>query len=164
MVDTPTLRALQAREAAVAAAAAVAGAGAGRAADAAAASSPSSSSLDLSRIATLQVKMDPSDQSAPLLLKLPFDARVGEVRRWVESFRGAHNAAAATQFDLRTTYPARSYPPDEDDRTLIDAGLTPNANLFVRNKRPLSAYRPPPQVEQPKPDESWSTAPADAEN
>ena len=108
----------------------------------------------LPAIATLQVKMDPSDQSPLLLMKVEYNTTLGQVREYIQERRKDQSIP----FELRTAYPPRNFSTNENERTLSEAGLTPNANLFVRNKRPLSGYRNR-QVEQPKPDESWSTPP-----
>jgi hypothetical protein len=132
LVDTPALRLIRSREAAT---------------------PRQRSALDpLPPITTLQIKLDPSDCSPPLLLKLFYTSTVREVRGLVDVARKGN-----VQYELRTTYPARNFTA-EDGRTLQEAGLTPSASLFARNKRPLSGYRNRANVEQPKPDESWSTA------
>lgn len=165
VVDTPALRLIQARETALAAlqsssaSASASSASASSAAGGTAVSTPRTRrhALDslppLPPIATLQVKMDPSDLvRAPLLIKLLASDCIADLRAIVD----AHRAPGAPAYDLRSTYPARVYGESSNAETLASLGLTPNANLFVRNRRPLSAYRERPP-EQPKPDESWST-------
>lgn len=104
-------------------------------------------------IATLQIKMDPTDESRPILLKLLHTTTVKQVKEYINQVR----KDVSILYELRTTYPPRNFLKEDDERTILEAGLTPNAQLFVRNKRPVSGYRQRSVVEQPKPDESWNT-------
>jgi hypothetical protein len=144
LIDTPVLRLLQAREAAA------------LAADPSTSAAAAASLPALPSFTTLQVKLDPSDRSPPLLMKMRADDQVRMIREFVDRER-EKNGGSNPPYELRSTYPARHYAL-EDKRTLLEAGMVPNASLFIRNARPHSGYRQ--RSEQPKPDESWSTFPA----
>lgn len=76
-------------------------------------------------IATLQVKSDSGQ--ATILLKMRYDDTIADVRKHINSHR-----TAATDYELRTAFPAKSYP--DESQTLREAGLVPNAVLMIRTK------------------------------
>jgi len=87
-------------------------------------------------VTTLRVKMD--DGSAPLLITMQFTDTVGMVREIVGSER-----TSGTDFELRTAFPPRVFRSDDDNTTLKDAGLCPNATLIARSgfsKAPAYIY------------------------
>tara|TARA_B100000795_G_scaffold81649_1_gene58858 strand:+ start:894 stop:2381 length:1488 start_codon:yes stop_codon:yes gene_type:complete len=77
-------------------------------------------------VTTLRIKM-PGGKS--LLLKMFFDDKIEDLRKYVTD-----NMNGSDEFDIRASYPSRMF--RDDDLTLVEAGLTPNAALIVQKIKP----------------------------
>lgn len=80
-----------------------------------------------------QVKSEDGQQT--FILKLQYDDTIGALRKCIDAHRwgvsGAAKAAAPnTKYEIRSAFPARAYV--EVHETLRQAGLVPNATLFLR--------------------------------
>jgi uncharacterized coiled-coil protein SlyX len=78
-------------------------------------------------IATLQVKLDTANTPL-LLLKMRFEDSLRELHGIIAVEREKRGVKG--EFELRSAFPAKLYA--SNDCTLMQVGLTPNANLFVR--------------------------------
>ena len=77
-------------------------------------------------VTTLRIKM-PGGKS--LLLKMFFDDKIEDLRKYVTD-----NMNGSDEFDIRASYQSRMF--RDDDLTLVEAGLTPNAALIVQKIKP----------------------------
>ncbi len=73
-------------------------------------------------VTTLRIKV-PGRSNGSLLVKMYFDDTVGDLRRHVAQHTNLQS------FDLRAAFPTRTF--RDDDMSLRDAGLVPNAALMV---------------------------------
>ena len=72
-------------------------------------------------VTTLRIKLPGNGES--LLAKMYFDDTVGDLRKHVAKHVNTH------EFDLRAAFPSRTF--RDDSVTLRDAGLVPNAKMFI---------------------------------
>ena len=75
-------------------------------------------------VATIQVKTE--DRLQTYVLKLAQTSTVGKIYRMIDRHRGG----GPRTYELRGGFPPRAYA--DTDATLLDAGLVPNASLFMR--------------------------------
>ena len=76
---------------------------------------------------TVKLRIKSDSGSAVLMVELPEYASIGDVKQIVGARRTLN-----TQFQLRATFPfPRAF--DDDDLTLLDAGLAPSATLMVQS-------------------------------
>eukprot|EP00937_MAST-01D_sp_MAST-1D-sp2_P006952 g6952.t1 len=99
-----------------------AGASAGGAAGAKGAAGPVAAAAG-ERVTTLRVRSD--DGMQVLVLNMQFDDTVADLRAAIDARRGGGSA-----YQLRTAFPNRVH--SDGAQTLLDAGLTPNAQLMLR--------------------------------
>ena len=78
------------------------------------------------RIATVQVRAPNGDK---FIVKLGYDATVGDLRAEIDAHRGAASPLAPA-FEIRTAFPARAY--NDDAATLEAAGLVPTATVLLQ--------------------------------
>ena len=90
---------------------------------------PLEPSADMS-LATLRVKG--VDGHKMYVVKLRGEDTVGKLRGYLER-AVASDGSNASRFEIRNAYPPRTF--DDDEMTLADAGLTPNATLLLRQMR-----------------------------
>ena len=86
-------------------------------------------------IATLQVKSEDGRQT--FILKLQYDETIFALRKYIDAHReklakeqGKPAAPPAKSYEIRSAFPARAY--TEAKETLREAGLVPNATLFLK--------------------------------
>ena len=84
-------------------------------------------------IATLQVKSEDGRQT--FILKLQYDETLFALRKYIDTHRAKlakeqGMPAPGAKYEIRSAFPARSYA--EAKETLREAGLVPNATLFLR--------------------------------
>ena len=75
-----------------------------------------------SQITSLQVRVD--GDGGRILFKMRFGDTVGALRHEIDKVRNATSA-----YEIRTAFPNRAY--SDAAQTLLDAGLTPSANVMV---------------------------------
>ena len=63
------------------------------------------------------------------IVKLGYDATVGDLRAEIDAHRGAASPLAPA-FEIRTAFPARAY--NDDAATLEAAGLVPTATVLLQ--------------------------------
>ena len=79
-------------------------------------------------VTTLRIK---TLKGGSLLLKMYFADTIGDLRAHVaQNMAKGRTSKDQQEFDLRTSYPSRIF--RDDDITLLEAGLTPNAALIVQ--------------------------------
>ena len=81
-------------------------------------------------LATLRVKG--VDGQKMYVVKLRGGDTVGKLRGYLERAM-VSDGSNASRFEIRNAYPPRTF--DDDEMTLADAGLTPNATLLLRQMR-----------------------------
>ena len=81
-------------------------------------------------LATLRVKG--VDGQKMYVVKLRGGDTVGKLRGYLERAM-VSDGSNASRFEIRNAYPPRTF--DDDELTLADAGLTPNATLLLRQMR-----------------------------
>ena len=75
-----------------------------------------------------RLRIKTPDGDRVLELSLPYDATIEALRRAILAHLSAAGQAVG-RFTLRTSFPARQF--DRDSETLREAGLVPNASLFM---------------------------------
>ena len=78
-------------------------------------------------VATIQVKTE--DRLQTYVLKLAQTSTVGKIYSMIDKHRGG-DGSGPRGYELRGGFPPRLYA--EMGTTLLDAGLVPNASLFMR--------------------------------
>jgi hypothetical protein len=86
-------------------------------------------------VTTLRIKMPPClNIGGSLLLKMYFDDSISDLREHIsQHLDNAMNGCSGIDkdgFDIRASYPSRLF--RNEEMTLVDAGLTPNAALIVQ--------------------------------
>ena len=79
------------------------------------------------QIATIQVKTE--DRKETYVLKLSEMSTVGKIYAMIDKHRGIESNEIRT-YELRGGFPPQVY--DDYNSTLVEAGLVPNASLFIR--------------------------------
>ncbi|XP_070564296.1 UBX domain-containing protein 11-like isoform X2 [Ptychodera flava] len=78
-------------------------------------------------VTTLRIKSETGDKT--FILRMKFTDTIGELRQYLNSQR----ASATSKYDILTTFPNRTY--SDNNATLEDCGLVPNATLHLKAKR-----------------------------
>jgi hypothetical protein len=78
-------------------------------------------------VTTLRIK---TLEGGSLLLKMYFSDTIGDLRAHVAQNMATTTTKDQLEFDLRASYPPRIF--RDNDMTLLEAGLTPNAALLVQ--------------------------------
>jgi hypothetical protein len=81
----------------------------------------------------LQVKSENGQQT--FILKMQFDDTIYALRKCIDAHRiklakDQNKPAPSSQYEIRGAFPARAY--SEAKETLREAGLVPNATLFLK--------------------------------
>ena len=79
-------------------------------------------------VTTLQVKSE--DGSETYVLRLKYGDTIGDVRLALNRHRRAAAGCPAAKYEIRSGFPPRTF--EDSHETLRDAGLVPNATLFLR--------------------------------
>ncbi|XP_038078816.1 UBX domain-containing protein 11-like [Patiria miniata] len=80
-----------------------------------------------SSITTLRVKTETGEHT--FILKMPYTDTIGDVRQYLD----ANRTSGSKDYEIVTTFPAKVY--DDQEATLQECGLTPNAALHLRAKK-----------------------------
>ncbi|XP_053083945.1 UBX domain-containing protein 11 [Pangasianodon hypophthalmus] len=87
---------------------------------------------EASEISSLRVKSEDGEKT--FILKMFFSETIGHLRRYLD----AHRGSGGPPYDIISAFPHRRYHSD-DDQTLLQCGLTPNAALLLRPRPPVTS-------------------------
>ena len=79
-------------------------------------------------VTTLQVKSE--DGSETFVLRLKYDDTIGDVRLALNRHRRSASKRPTAEYEIRSGFPPRTF--SNSYETLRQAGLVPNATLFLR--------------------------------
>ncbi|XP_048769463.1 UBX domain-containing protein 11-like isoform X2 [Ostrea edulis] len=89
--------------------------------------SESSRPITPRNITTLRVKSDTGSQT--YILKMKFQETIRDLRKYIDLHRPSNSQA----YNIVSAYPSKTF--DNEEITLLDAGLTPNAVLHLRVRK-----------------------------
>ncbi|KAK2815330.1 hypothetical protein Q7C36_023596 [Tachysurus vachellii] len=87
---------------------------------------------EVSEISKLKVKSEDGEKT--FILKMFFSETIGHLRRYLD----AHRGFGEPHYDIISAFPHQCYHSD-DNQTLLQCGLTPNAALLLRLRPPVTS-------------------------